>query len=337
MAKWLAKEFDWDTGRYTGRYYDIAEAGIVAKFVDSFYGDDSTGDGSSSTPYKTLGAAITDLNSTGANGSRIFMNGIFSENLPARTYAYHYIGCGGGKNGRTVWYAGVSVAIAFTTGGFPNDGYFENIELMNYSGIIFYRTGAEGRTAYWLNSWFKKASVQVRGGKIYYYYCIISELETFYAAGYDFLSPYCYKCIIVDNNCNGTVTGTDNYLRNNTWTGGGANSITDVDAQFINEGIGDFNVRITSPLIGTGSVDEITGNPTNVGGVDLGIPYNGLTSEFSETGGAIVTDLTIDSTGKYTITHPTTTGALATALMELGNIYPLENIDLFNAYVFLSG
>ena len=102
MAKWLAKEFDWDTGRYTGNYYDIAEAGIVAVFVDSFYGDD-TAAGTAAAPFKTLGKAITYLNANGANGSRIFMNGVFMGSVPDQTYAFQYIGCGGGRNGRTLW------------------------------------------------------------------------------------------------------------------------------------------------------------------------------------------------------------------------------------------
>jgi hypothetical protein len=138
--------------------------------------------------------------------------------------------------------------------------------------------------------------------------------------------------------------GASSLLRNSYFKDWPLNSpspysdvISDIEPQFVDIINNDFNVRITSPLIGAGSVDEITGIAANVGGVEVGLPYNGITPEFTTEGGATITDLTIDSTGRFTITPPATTGTLETALMDLGNIYPLENIDLFNVFDFAAG
>ena len=348
MAKWLAKEFDWDTGRYTGNYYDIAEAGIVAVFVDSHFGNDSNA-GTALAPYKTLGAAITYLNANGANGSRIFMNGIFSENLPAQTYWYEFIGCGGGRNGRTLWSNQATVRPIIS----KPDTKIQNTETLNYdySNIISYSFGSaapNNNKLYINNCYFKKANVQIN-----YYQAICSYNSILIECGFYGWTTNAYggdfygnKNIIIDPinnspyNTMGYLNGNDNYFNKTffIYQSGSGNVISAViNPQFINSTNGDYNVRITSPFIGTGSVDEITGNPNNVGGVSLGLPYNGLISEFSETGGATITDLTVDITGKYTITAPATTGTLETGLMDLGNIYPLENIDLFNVFDFAAG
>ena len=339
MAKWLAKEFDWDTGRYTGRYYDIAEAGIVAVFVDSFYGLD-TNAGTAVAPFKTLGKAITTLNSTGADGSRIFMNGIFSETLPAQTYWYEFIGCGGGWNGFVIFSMNqitldrIKITKTdskwhnFMTLGYNDNSICDsninaqcvNVFLQNCLIIRQYNNYLDCIFSVWKNVTINTISIVPFYNRLSY--SILYNIKN--------LSGYTAR-----------IFGSNNYVlvdpESNTVQDQTTNSQWGTNAQFINPAQNDFNVRITSPLIGAGSVDEITGNPTNVGGVNLGLPYNGLTSEFSEAGGAIVTDLTIDATGKYTITPPATTGTLETALMDLGNIYPLENIDLFNVFDFAAG
>lgn len=337
MAKWLAKEFDWDTRRYTGRYYDIAEAGIVAKFVDSYYGDDSTGDGSSSNPYKTLGAAITDLNSTGANGSRIFMNGIFSETLPAQTYWYEFIGCGGGRNGRTIFYYNSTTSIGVSTTKPLHK--FHNISLIGYINSSTYWTW----NLYFINCFLKDLRINASGYNtgVFAYFTIFINLLT----GAGTRTFYSGKGNIFYGIRDGSGSqGASSLLRNSffkDWPLGTPSSysdvVSDIEAQFINQTQNDFSVRITSPLIGAGTVDEITGIAANVGGVSVGLPYNGITPEFTTEGGATITDLTIDADGKFTITSPATTGTLETALMDLGNIYPLENIDLFNVFDFASG
>ena len=339
MAKWLAKEFDWDTGKYTGNYYDIAEAGIVAVFVDSFYGDDSNA-GTAVAPYKTLGAAITYLNTNGADGSRIFMNGIFSETLPAQTYWYDFIGCGGGWNGRTLFFKNQATEDRIIANRV--NVRWQNIQLLGYDDATFITAGG--------NVYFNNCFLQnFRGSQNFSYYtrannCIIVNMSRSTPSGSS--SGIYNSCIIYNASSADTkrydILGTNNYISEHPDSTGeirndSSYSVKNINAHFINPSENDFNVRITSPLIGAGPVDEISGNPTNIGGVSLGLPYNGLLIEFTTAGGATITDLTLDATGKYTITAPATSGTLETALMDLGNIYPLENIDLFNVFDFLSG
>ena len=337
MANWTAKEFDWTSGRYTGRYYDIAQAGIVRVFVDSFYGAD-TNAGTAASPFRTLSRAIPILNTTGANGSCIFMNGIFSETLPTQTYTYRFIGCGGGRYGRTVFYrSSLGVQVSNTNAGV----FYENIELLNYNNNNFSSVYFSAVNSFIKNtplSWFSGVTTLTQG----FHFSIFKNVGS---GG--FAVSFYYNCLLLEiygiNTSNRfNATGLNNfYLIDpdrpfvNISTGNGC--LRGIEPQFINYNENDFNVRITSPLIGAGTVDEITGIAANVGGVEVGLPYNGIVPEFTTEGGATITDLTIDSTGRFTITAPATTGSLETALMDLGNIYPLENIDLFNIFDFASG
>ena len=348
MAKWLAKEFDWDTGKYTGNYYDIAQAGIVAVFVDSFFGLD-TNAGTAAAPFKTLGKAITTLNATGANGSRIYMNGIFSETLPAKTYWYDFIGCGGGWQEKVIFWSNNSTGqrIVPNTAGMR----VSNFITMNYDGNNFISQGSSGHIMYFLNGIIQNANLNntiLLGRQQYMYKCILKNISFTRSISSSRAGVYAYDSILYDfyHNQSTTVTeiiGSNNYLKidyDKTMTSiidSTTMSIKDIEAQFLNINNNDFNVRITSPLLGAGTIDEITGQAKNVGDAIFGLPYNGLILEFTTAGGATITDLTIDATGKYTITAPATSGTLETALMDLGNIYPLENIDLFNVFDFLSG
>lgn len=346
MAKWLAKEFDWDTGRYTGRYYDIAEAGIVAVFVDSFYGDDGSADPEDpDLPLKTLGAAITYLNTTGANGSRIFMNGIFSENLPAQTYWYDFIGCGGGWNGRTViWHneAGGTRII------FNKDlSKVQNLQTVNYAGLSVFNTANTAENRYVVNCFFKNCLFNRNSGsgpntELYAYHTIFKEVVFQGGTVGRFINirgnkNILYDCSVLSDNSMWYFYANNSHVYNSRWTEGGQGNLFNIIGQYIDPQENNFNVRLSSPLIGAGTIDEITGYKENVGGVQVGLPYNGITPEFTTEGGATITDLTIDASGKFTITSPATTGTLETALMDLGNIYPLENIDLFNVFDFLNG
>ena len=330
MAKWLAKEFDWDTGRYTGRYYDIAEVGIVAVFVDSFYGL-YTKAGTAEAPFKTLGAAITDLNSTGADGSRIFMNGIFSETLPAQTYWYEFIGCGGGWMGYTMWHHNqtLNTRIILTT----TLNKIHNTITVNYAANLY---STHSRTMFFVNCYLRNTPI-VGGGSysgivLYYSKMLNNNIGRLTFSGHSNI----LIGVVVTEYLDG------NNLINSYFSGGNIvkttqGCISNVEAQYINLANDDYNVRITSPLLGAGLVDQITGIAADVGGVKIGLPYNGITPEFTTEGGATITDLTIDASGKFTITSPATTGTLETALMDLGNIYPLENIDLFNVFDFAAG
>ena len=344
MAKWLAKEFDWDTGRYTGNYYDIAEAGIVAVFVDSHFGNDSNA-GTAVAPYKTLGAAITYLNANGANGSRIFMNGIFSETLPIQTYWYEFIGCGGGRNGRTLWVYNDSTLVGITFNGSTHFKFqkIHNVELLNYNERTFYSTGgAEDLSVYFVNCFLKNIKGQSAPNSwCVFYYGIIrnlkSTLVTFFNNRIEAHNSICLN-IDHDGYGQGILSGVNNYVRNCNYSMNGlVFSLIDGYAGFVKESMDDYNVLLSSPLLGAGPIDEITGRAKNIGNVSVGLSYNGNSEKFNEITDAILTNLSVDSAGRYTITQPATTGTLETALMDLGNIYPLENIDLFNVFDFAAG
>lgn len=338
MGKWLAREFDWTLGIYTGRYYNIAQAGIQARFVDSHFGNDTTNTGTPTAPYRTLSRAITDLNATGANGSRIFMNGIFSENLPTQTFWYEYIGCGGGWNGRTVWAfdANENTLINPTNG---SKGH--NIQTLNYQLHEFFMG--------WSGTVLKS-----------YVNCLVSNARV----GCNWMLLRCYNNILI--NCRTLITGSVLHIYNsivfnyfndglgsqhligyNTYIHlnplspavgiGGVGNIIGGEPQFTNPANNDFTVRITSPLLGAGTLDEITGIRANVGGVQVGLPYNGLTSEFTATGGAIISNLTLDNLGRYTLTPSARTGTLESANIDLGGIYPIERIDVFNIFDHFQG
>ena len=340
MAKWLAKEFDWNTGRYTGRYYDIAKAGIVAVFVDSFYGL-NTNAGTAAAPFKTLGKAITTLNSTGADGSRIFMNGIFSETLPAASFGYQFIGCGGGKNGYVILWMNQATNARFIAPKLANrNTYIENVLFLGYSGLGFVQNLNDSTfRQYFLNIIADGAGIQNNSSLVFFYFSKIRGLKSPAVNTFTGSTLTLKDSLLIDpESTSGWVTAIQSYIRNKgALIVNKTNCLEDDIAQFINEGNLDYNVRITSPLLFSGPNDTITGFPTNIGGVNLGLDYGGLRPEFTETGGATVADLTLSANGNYTITPPATLGTLETALMDLGNVYPLENIDLFNVFDFLGG
>jgi hypothetical protein len=344
MAKWTALKFDFTTGKYVGGYYDIAEAGIVAVFVDSFFGLD-TNAGTAVAPFKTLSKAITVLNASGANGSRIFANGIFSENLPAQTYWYEIIGCGGGSDGRTVFYYD---PVANTKIAISNQSFrIHNIRFLNYVTTTTFAPQIRDRSPYMVNcigaNLYFQANHSGEAAAGIFFYTKLNNCR-FYNL-FQGPSIRIYGANLVLYNCKQPgesqpiILEANNSFANDTLVTSyiGVKNLLNTEAQFINPAQNDFNVRITSPLIGAGIVDEITGIAANVGGVEVGLPYNGISSEFTSQGGAIISNLTIDSLGRYTITPPATSGTLETALMDLGNIYPLENINVLNVFDFLNG
>lgn len=330
MANWIAREFDWTLGRYTGNYYNIAQAGVVAVFVDSHFGLD-TNAGTAIAPFRTLTRAINHLNTNGANGSRIFMNGVFSENLPTQTFWYEFIGCGGGKNGRTLW--ANTLATSVRPLFIPNSSRYYNIETLNYNNLSFH-SDMLGQ-CFMVNCYLKNTISPHLGS--------VSTFTVFFSIWVDITTTIFRFTFTGSNNIlinfigeRTTSTVTNTYSLN-SGAPTGAGNIHNVAAHFINASLGDFNVRITSPLLQAGTLDEITGIRANVGGVQVGLPYNGLNAEFTTAGGAVITNLTVDANGRYTLTPPNRTGTLVSGVMDLGNIYPIENIDLFNVFDFLSG
>lgn len=338
MAKWLAKEFDWTLGKYTGNYYNIAEAGIVSVFVDSYNGSD-TNDGTALTPFKTLSKAITVLNSTGGNGSRIFMNGIFSENLPSQTYWYEFIGCGGGYNGRTIFYYNSAVNTRVI---FRHPSRFHNIETLNYY-VTDTNAALPGfiTPIYFVNCVLKTMRFAFTGlGYLYYMSnCVCDRVEfnsmiLIGGGNNTFYRVICYNAgvnsfgIRTDNNHITLGSGSQ------TPTFSGNGNILNVDGQYIDPENGNFNLQPTSPLLFAGTPDQQTGIKSHVGAGIQGFRYNGLSNIFTTLGGAVLTNLEADEFGKLRRVNTLENGNVVSGILDLGNTYPITKIDVHNVFEY---
>lgn len=344
MAKWLAKEFDWTLGKYTGNYYNIAEAGIVSVFVDSYNGSD-TNDGTALTPFKTLSKAITVLNSTGGNGSRIFMNGIFSENLPSQTYWYEFIGCGGGYNGRTIWYADYIINTWVRIS--------KNLTKVNSVHLLGYSTNYSDSTKFFITL----ASV----GDIRFVNMFVNGLCSWTAFHTGIL--YVYNSIwnnVYQRNDNSphlinttalnftpiltsglpatnlVVRGSNTHLTTSatTITNYMEGSVVNVDGQYIDPENGNFNLQPTSPLLFAGTPDQQTGIKSHVGAGIQGFRYNGLSNIFTTLGGAVLTNLEANEFGKLRRVNTLENGNVVSGILDLGNTYPITKIDVHNVFEY---
>ena len=334
MAKWLAKEFDWDTGRYTGNYYDIAEEGIVAVFVDSHFGNDSNA-GTSVAPFKTLSAAITYLNANGTTWSRIFLNGIFSENVPNVTYAYHIIGCGGGRNGRTVLY---NDTVAGTTPLVRGSHRWENIETLNYQGSPGGTVSGVWRSlnCFWDNfTW----GVGVADNYIISYFSVFLNITSDRirnASGnnntfYNFTVDASYS--IATNN----LYNSHFYNITNNFGTAARGNLYEVIGQYYDLERRNIGLFPTSPLLFAGTTDAVSGLKNHVGAGYQSFLYNGLRGEMTENGGAVITNLQANASGHYEIVSGQTEGSIVTAIIDLGNFFPITKIDINNVFDFSAG
>ena len=301
MGNWIAREFDWILGRYTGNYYNIAQAGVVAVFVDSHFGLD-TNAGTAIAPFRTLTRAINHLNTNGANGSRIFMNGVFSENLPTQTFWYDFIGCGGGRNGKTIF---ARRTIDNTRIVLSINSRYHNIETLNYQRV----TSADNEqlnqrlltnnTIFIVNSLIKNCDITAGAGIWQLFFTVFYRVRWIYLGQGIFTETLNgNQNIFIDcwvgeiyrrpvlrgqnfhiHNYAPSINISDSSAHNYQWislgmnfSGGVNNLIQNTEAQYLNiEGL-DFNVRITSPLLQAGTTDELTGIRANVGGVQVGLP-----------------------------------------------------------------
>jgi hypothetical protein len=348
MALWLARKFDFTLGQYTGGYYDIAEAGVVAVFVCSYTGND-TNAGTAAAPFKTLSKAITTLNATGADGSRIFMHGAFSENIPTQTYFYNFIGCGGGFNGKTLfYYNSIANTIIRNT---KKGAVFHNIKTDNY-----------------LNSANTISSLVSSGGNFNFLNCDITatfagtDLGTSNSFGF----YYCtlINCRIVPGT-NFRAIGTKNtiykilvdrpgsVIRGYFWTtntflsftlnansfqiynyvGGSFRASENENGGFINVVNKNFHLHPTSPLLFSGEINEQTGIPDHVGSLGMGFAYDSGTYEATTIGGATVTNLEI-SNGRLVRTDPNIPGSLETGNIDLGAPYPITQLTVENNFEY---
>ena len=85
-------KFDYTLKKFDG-YWDIAD---VDAFVDSELGNDSTGSGTATAPYKTISKVKSIGATKWAAGKVIMINGVFDESLTIDV-AVRIVGAGGGE------------------------------------------------------------------------------------------------------------------------------------------------------------------------------------------------------------------------------------------------
>jgi hypothetical protein len=341
--KWLAKEFDFTTGRYTGDYYDLT---TINWFVDSDLGNDSTGTGSATNPWKTIGKLISD--SSVVTGHRVMINGIFTEDTII-TKQLRIIGCGGGRNGKTIFNnGGGSNFIRITSAA---NKALENVELANYNTTINFIT----------------AGVDLPRTMIGSVNCIFKNVQIrweFIGTGFLILNFYYNYLDGVNFNFNGSnasiriYVGSNNTLFNCTKDGGassrvyitdnnhinntmehvvdGVNNIVNTDGQYFSPANNDFNFPDTSPLYLTGTLDTITGIPNNVGAGRLGEFRNADLFEFKVIGGAEFTNTEPDGDDIFR-TNDTIDGYFESGIIDLNEIKRGVKIGIHNSYTESGG
>jgi hypothetical protein len=319
--QWIAKEFDFISGKYTGDYYDLS---TINWFVDSDLGSDSTGNGSATDPWKTIGKLISTASVI--TGHRVMINGIFTENTTI-TKGLRIIGCGGGRSGRAVFNNGGSTNfIKYSISGIT----IENIETTNYSGAnLVLQTGLILIFNSFSNCIFNFTGFNINGSNSINHtvYFTIFRNCTFVNG----VTPNRTHRIFGSNNtffdCNLTsfsfvitLSANNTHINNNLMniSNLGSNNIINVNGQYYNPTLNDFNFLSTSPLYQTGTLDGTTGVINNVGAGKLGEFYNATSFEYTAPGGASFSNTEVSGTGIYR-TDDTSPGSFESGVIQLNN------------------
>jgi hypothetical protein len=322
--QWTAREFDFISGRYTGFYYDIS---TINWFVDSDLGDNTNAGNTPNAPFKTL----TQAHTAASNGDRIMINGIFTENLVI-TKQLRIIGCGGGRNGKTIFNNGGGSNYISYTANLLNHS-LENVETTNYTTAIAFLTysTAGNKTITGIvncildNIFISQLSTNIFFTFLNFRFCILKN---------------CLFNFVVSNSSTRFYIGNNNTLFNCSKTGGansrvyitnnnhinntmehvvdGVNNIVNTDGQYFSPANNDFNFLSTSPLYQTGTLDGITGVINNVGAGKLGEFYNATSFEYTALGGASFSNTEVSGTGIYR-TDDTNPGFFESGVIQLNN------------------
>jgi hypothetical protein len=341
--QWLALEFDFTTGRYTGDYYDTS---TINWFVDSDLGNDANA-GTAAAPWKTIGKLISTAGVV--NGHRVMINGIFTENT-AITKQLRIIGCGGGRNGRTIFNNGGSgINIRYNTN--ITNNFLENVELVNYNDtLIFHANSAISNVTFIsftnciLNSVQFRTTNSPSAYRIFSYFTVYNScnLNTATSAAQCILNlagtnSIFFNCTRVANLGVIRVEGNNMHVNNTiTVVNLGSNNILNTNGQYFSPANNDFNFPDTSPLYLTGTVDGITGIPNNVGAGRLGDFLNPSKYQYTIGGGAVFTNTEIDGTDIYR-TDDTIDGRFRTGIVDMGQIRRGVIIGINNTFQFTGG
>jgi hypothetical protein len=348
--KWLASEFDFVAGRYTGAYYDWTSFASVV-FVDSDLGDDSfVGGGTEANPWKTLTKAHNDSGTV--TGTVIVINGIFTENLSISKQV-RIIGCGGGRNGRAIFNnGGGSDWIRITNVSTATQIYLENIETTNYTTSLAFISNSTGnRVFYSANCFFVNIYIQSSTGSAgisnacFFYYTVLKDCLTpgdsvgFPGRGTTFRGSniILFGCQLTGSGRINFVNSSNNHINNNiTAFSSGSNNLFNINGQYFSPANNDFNFPDTSPLYLTGTVDGITGIPNNVGAGRLGNFLNTSKFEFTTVGGAAFTNTEVDGNYVYR-SNDTIDGIFRTGVVDMGQVRRGVVIGINNSFQFSSG
>jgi hypothetical protein len=323
--KWLARQYSFSAGRYTGDYYDLS---TINWFVDSDLGDDSNA-GTAAAPWSTIGKLI----STGSvvNGHRVMINGIFTENTII-TKELRIIGCGGGRNGKTIFNNGGGGNYIRYTANLLNHS-LENVETTNYTTALAFLTysTAGSKTITGIvncildNIFISQLTTNVFFTFLNFRFCILKNCL------FNFVGSSSSTRFYIGNNntlfnCSKTGGATSRvYIENNNHINNtmehvvdGVNNIVNTDGQYFSPSDNDFNFPTTSPLYLTGTLDTITGIPNNVGAGRLGEFFNADSFEFKVIGGAVYTNTEPDGDDIFR-TNDTIDGYFESGIIQLAN------------------
>jgi hypothetical protein len=350
--QWLALEFDFITGRYTGDYYDIT---TIDWFVDSDLGDDANA-GTAAAPWKT----ISKLQSTAGvvNGHRVMINGIFTENVTI-TKQLRIIGVGGGRNGKTIFERNGANYIRYNLNLF--NSLVENIEFINYGTTnpitTTNQTGSILTIINYLNCVFNSAFV-ANNNTILVNQAVPHIVNSYFSIyqgsriqpGNSGTNIIRIKISGNNNtiyNCFTTGAGTIEFIGNNnhifyssgtfltTITGlNNSNNVT--EGNYFSPANNDFNFPDTSPLYLTGTLDMVTGVPNNVGAGRLGEFRNADLFEFKVIGGAEFTNTEPDGDDIFR-TNDIIDGYFESGIIDLNEIKRGVKIGIHNSYTESSG
>lgn len=346
--KWLVQKFDytakslmWSNNKPV--YWDASD---VDAFVDSDLGNDSTGDGTSTKPYKTL-LKVKSIGATKwAAGKVIMCRGIF-ETIQINV-AVKIIGAGGGICGRTTFISYFNIS-AIT------DTVLENLLFIYKVEQMFYIDTTTTRTLYAYNSIFfghnflcALGSPSTANLYLYTYFCIFynhlfnlnnATYDTFYVRFYGNNNTL-YDCTANNAKVHVHFQGNNNHSNNSIIDyNAGFNNILNTNGNYLDVTNYNFNFLNTSPLYHTGTYNPDTDNYNHVGAGAEGINLNGSDDELIDTGSggtATYTNLTDGGTEIYR-TSVSSDGILESGTIDLGAVRTRVLMNLNYTYEFANG
>lgn len=348
--RWLVHKFDYVnkklmyqnnpiTGLKEPVYWDVAD---VNAFVDTEFGDDTTGNGTAAKPWKTLNKVAASGSNYWGTGKVIMLRG-FNDSPFTINAAVRIVGAGGGICGRAVL-ANMNITV--------NNVYLDNLHIPSNGNNLFTPiSNAITIYAYnclWLIPRYNTAGYQTVN--LYYYYCI---LYTPYSYTYYSSHSITYKVYGNNNtiyNAYGSASviywhfyGDNNHFSatvNQPYTSYGNKNLNSSAAalEYLSPSNYNFNFLNTSTslLYRTGTYNADTDSYNHRGAGTEGINLNASNDELNEDEDATYTNLTKSGTEIYR-TDIDSDGVLKSGIVDLGAIRTRVVMNLYHTYEYASG